>query len=194
MHFNTHYRIATAGSHAFLSASKYAWIRYDEEKLEQAFAASLAAKRGSELHAFAAEAIRLGVKLQANGTTLSRYVNDAIGYRMKPEQILYYSDNSYGTADAISYRKGKLRIHDLKNGISPASFDQLLVYCALFFLEYQVQIQLTPFEVQMELRIYQNDNYEVAVADPGDVVHIMEQIKRFDKRISAMRLEAEGLL
>ena len=44
------------------------------------------------------------------------YVNDAIKYRMIPEQILYFSKLIFGTADAISAlddieRTGVLRIH-----------------------------------------------------------------------------------
>lgn len=197
MHFNTHYRAASAGSHAFLSASKYAWINYDDEKLEQVFASSLAAEKGDRLHDLAARLIREGVRLTRTNQTLNLYVNDAIGFRMRPEQMLYYSDNAFGTADAISFReekrKPKLRIHDLKTGIIPASFNQLNVYAAYFFLEYQRTINLTPFEVDMELRIYQNDDIQILQGDPDTIIHIMEKAKRFEKRITQMRLEAEGL-
>ena len=30
------------------------------------------------------------------------YVNDGVGFKLTPEQILYYSPYCYGTADAIS--------------------------------------------------------------------------------------------
>jgi hypothetical protein len=197
MHFNTHFRIAQNGSHAFLSASKYAWLNYDEDKLDRVFAASEAAERGTRLHKLAADCIREGIKLQSNGTTLSQYVNDAIGFRMSPEQVLYYSDNAYGTPDAIAFRKErskhKLRIHDLKTGITPASFSQLDIYAAFFFLEYGRTINMTPFDVSMEFRIYQNDEVTLANGDPDVIVHIMEKIKIFDKRITAMRLEDAGL-
>ena len=111
MIFNKHLNLI--GQHAFLSASQYAWIRYDDEKLIERFASSMAAKRGTEMHALAHDAIRLGVKLQGK-TTIAKYVNDAIGYRMTPEQVLYYSDNCFGTADAIVFRRNKLRVFDLK--------------------------------------------------------------------------------
>lgn len=184
MLFNPHSNLA--GQHAFLSASKYHWIRYDEEKLDRVYLLALAAQKGTELHAFAHNAIRLGVKLQSSRKTLNLYVNDAIGYRMTPEQILYYSDNCFGTADAISFRRGLLRIHDLKTGVTPASVHQLEVYAALFCLEYRYK----PTEIQIELRIYQNDEAQIYEADPDVITHIMDRIVTFDKRIEAIKKEA----
>jgi hypothetical protein len=148
----------------------------------------LAAQRGTELHAFAQDAIRLGVKLPRSQKTLNMYINDAIGYRMRTEQILYYSDNSFGTADAISFRKSFLRIHDLKTGLTPVSERQLEVYAALFCLEYRVK----PFEIEIELRIYQNDEIQIYEADPDVITHIMDRIVTFDKRIEAIRMEASS--
>ena len=185
MLFNMHSNLA--GQHAFLSASKYHWINYDDEKLDATYIASLAAKRGSEIHAFAHEAIRLGIKLPSSKKTINMYVNDAIGYRMSPEQILYYSDNAFGTADAICFRRSTLRIHDLKTGVIPCSVHQLEVYAALFCLEYQFK----PFNIQTELRIYQNDEVQVYDADPDVITHIMSKIVTFDKRINAIRMEAQ---
>ena len=52
------------------------------------------------------------------------------------EQALYYSDNCFGTADAISFKKNFLRIHDLKTGVTPGSMKQLLIYASMFCLEY----------------------------------------------------------
>ena len=105
------------GQHAFLSASGYHWINYSEEKIADAYAKYRAAQRGTALHAFAAQCIKLGQRLPKSQKTLNMYVNDAIGYKMTPEQILYYSPNCFGTADAISFRKDILRIHDLKTGV-----------------------------------------------------------------------------
>jgi hypothetical protein len=147
---------------------------------------NLAAQRGTELHAFAHEAIRLGIKLPRNTSTLNMYVNDAIGYRMTPEQILFYSDNCFGTADAISFRRNVLRISDLKTGANETNERQLEVYAALFCLEYGFK----PFEISTELRIYQNNEIRVYDGDPDIIVHIMEKIKIFDKRITALRMEA----
>lgn len=185
MLFNKHLNLI--GQHAFLSPSKYHWINYDDDKLDYAYIAALAAKRGTELHAFAHEAIRLGIKLPSSKKTLNMYVNDAIGYRMTPEQVLYYSENAFGCADAIGFRRSTLRIHDLKTGITPTSVHQLEVYAALFCLEYRFK----PFDLQTELRIYQNDEVRVYDADPDVITHIMDRIITFDKRINAIRLEAQ---
>jgi len=184
MIFNTHSQLRDR--HAFLSASKYHWTNYDDLKLDRVYLAALAAQRGTELHAFAHEAIRLGVKLPRTQKTLHLYVNDAIGYRMKTEQILYYSDNCFGTADAICFRKNTLRIHDLKTGVTPVSERQLEVYAALFCLEYRMK----PFDIDIELRIYQHDDVQIFDADPDLLTHIMDKIITFDKRIEAIRMEA----
>jgi len=186
MLFNKHFNLA--GTHAFLSASNYHWINYDEEKLDRAFIASMAARRGTELHAFAHEAIRLGIRLPNTEATLNLYVNDAIGFKMVSEQVLFYSANCYGTADTIAFRKGRLRIHDLKTGVTEASVHQLEVYSALFCLEYRHK----PTEIQIELRIYQNDGVRIYDADPDVITHIMDRIVYFDKRIQAIRLEADS--
>jgi hypothetical protein len=182
--FNSHSQLA--GQHAFLSASKHHWTNYEDEKLERVFMASMAAQRGTELHALAHQLIRLGVKLPRNGKTLNTYVNDAIGYRMTPEQVLFYSSNCFGTADAISFRGKLLRVHDLKTGVTQSAFRQLEIYCAMFCLEYRMK----PFDIEMELRIYQNDEVKVLEGDPDVIVHIMDRIVTFDKRITEMRMEA----
>ena len=184
MHFNSHSHLADR--HAFLSASKYHWINYDDEKLSRVFMSSMAALRGTELHAFAHEAIRLGIKLRGSATTLAKYVEDAIGFRMTPEQVLFYSENCFGTADTIAFRHNKLRIHDLKTGAIPASVKQLEVYAALFCLEYRFK----PAEIDIELRIYQSDEVAMFEADPDSITHIMDKIVTFDKHINAMRMEA----
>ena len=120
------------GQHAFLGASTYHWINYTEEKVADAYAKYRAAQRGTVLHSFAAQCIKLGQRLPKSQKTLNMYVNDAIGYKMTPEQILYYSPNCFGTADAISFRGDILRIHDLKTGESPTHMEQLMIYAALF--------------------------------------------------------------
>ena len=153
MNFNKH--SALEGQHAFLGASKYHWINYDDEKIATAYANHLATLKGTQLHEFAAQCIRLGQKLPRSEKTLNMYVNDAIGFKMIPEQILVYSENCFGTADAILFRNNFLRIHDLKTGVIPAHMEQLLIYASLFCLEYHVK----PGEIEMELRIYQNNQF-----------------------------------
>lgn len=177
------------GSHAFLGASKYHWINYDDEKLVSVYRNHLATLKGTELHDFAAQCIKLGQRLPKSQKTLNMYVNDAIGFKMQPEQILYYSDFCFGTADAISFRDNFLRIHDLKTGVTPAHMEQLLIYAALFCLEYKVK----PHEIKMELRLYQND--EVLICEPTveDVLPIMDRIVSSDKLLKKIRREEAGL-
>lgn len=183
MRFNDH--SAIKDKHAYLSPSKYHWINYDDEKFERTYKSSLAAQRGSELHALAAECIRLGVKLPKTNRTLNMFVNDAIGYRMTPEQPLYYSPNCFGTADAIAFRDNLLRIHDLKTGTTKASEHQLEIYAAIFCLEYDMR----PHQIQMELRLYQEDEIPIFIPDPDDIVHLMDRIVVLDKRITEMKQE-----
>lgn len=185
MDFNRHSTLV--GQHAFLSASKYHWVNYDDEKLDRVFIAAMAARRGTELHEFAHDAIRLGIKLPRSQKTMNLYVNDAIGFRMTPEQILYYSDNCFGTADAISFRGNLLRIHDLKTGTSVTSVHQLEIYAALFCLEYRIK----PFDIATELRIYQSDEVQIYDGEPDVITHVIDRIVTFDRRITQLRLEAQ---
>lgn len=181
MNFNSH--SAIEGKHAFLSASTYNWINYDLHKLEARYIAARAAARGTSLHALAHEAIRLGIKLSNADKTMAAYVRDGIGYKMTVEQSLYYSNNCFGTADCISFRMNKLRVHDLKTGMNKTSEHQLEVYAALFCLEYHY----SPYEIDIELRIYQNDEIRVYIPDPDDILYIMEKIVLFDKHLTQLK-------
>ena len=183
MIFNRHSNLE--GRHAFLSASKFYWLNYDEDKLISAFQNAMATQRGTELHDFARRAIELGIKLPKSKKTLNMYVNDAIGFQMTPEQPLYYSDNCFGTADAICFRNNLLRIHDLKSGVTPAHMEQLMIYAALFCLEYSVD----PNKIDIELRIYQSDEVNVFNPDPIDILAIIDKIIFFDKRLSQIQDE-----
>lgn len=181
MDFNEHSKLE--GRHAFLSPSNYHWVNYDLEKLETTFLNAQARQRGEKLHALAKQLIEMGVKLPRTKATLNAYVNDAIGYLMTPEQPLYYSDNCFGTADAISFRKNQLRIHDLKTGQTPASWIQLELYAAIFCLEYAKD----PFKIAIELRIYQYDDVHILIPEPEIIKTLMEQIIEFDKEIEKLK-------
>lgn len=189
MKFNAH--LDLQGSHAFLSASQYHWINYSDEKLDATYLTRIAAAKGTELHNFAAEAIRLGIKLQASRATLNKYVNDCIGFGMTAEQVLRYSDNAFGTADAIKFiaatkkNRPKLLVSDLKTGVTPTKFTQLMVYCAFFCLEYGFK----PTELDFELRIYQSDEVRFLEPEMDDIMHIMDRIITFDKRIEMLKAE-----
>jgi hypothetical protein len=185
MRFNDNSKLA--GKHAFLSASKSSWINYTDEKLDRVFMANEAAQRGTDLHALANTLIRMGVRLPDTPTTMNLYVNDAIGFRMRSEITLFYSPNCFGTVDTIGFRKNKLRVHDLKTGSLITGERQLEVYAALFCLEYGFR----PFDIEIELRVYQNDEARIYEADPVSISLIMEKIKTFDQRINELREEAE---
>lgn len=185
MNFNEHSRLK--GQHAFLSASKYHWINYDYDKLVAAFNNYQAAQKGTELHDIADKLIQNNIRLPRVEKTLNMYVNDAIGFKMKTEVVLYYSENFFGTCDAISFKKNKLRIHDYKSGSTPAKMEQLMIYAALFCLEYKI----SPFKITngIELRIYQNDAVEILEPDPNDIQTIMDTGVEFDKYINEMKME-----
>jgi hypothetical protein len=182
MNFNNHSQLE--GLHAFLGASKYHWVNYDEEKLIATFTKYQAIQRGTELHTLACQCIKLGVKLPKTRNSLNLYVNDAIGFKMTTEQILYFSDNCFGTADTISFRKNMLRIHDLKTGETPASIKQLMIYNALFCLEYNIK----PIEIETELRLYQLDEVLVHIPEPEEIFNIMDKIIAFDKKIEQLKI------
>lgn len=183
MNWNNHSNLE--GCHAFLGASRYSWLNYDVDKLITVYKNHLATLRGTELHDFACRCIKLKQKLPKTKKTLNMYVNDAIGFGMQPEQVLYYSPNCFGTADAILFKNDILRIHDLKTGVTPASLHQLEIYAALFFLEYDIR----PGDVNMELRIYQNDDILVGNPSAIDILPIMDKVKAFDKVINEIREE-----
>lgn len=181
MLFNRHLQLLDR--HSFLSPSKPSWLKYDEDKLDRVFHSSEAARRGTRLHAVAAELISLGERLPDTERTLNKFVNDAIGYRMTPEQPLYYSENCFGTADACGFRNNKLRISDLKTGFLDSTMTQLEIYASLFCLEYKFR----PFDIEIELRIYQNDAVRLDIPDPDMIFHHMETIKLHDKRIEFLK-------
>jgi hypothetical protein len=175
-----------------MSASSYHWLNYDEDKLRDRFKTSMDAALGTRKHELAKELIEMGIKLPDTGQTLNSYVNDCIGYRMQPEVLLHYSDNCFGTADAIDFRINpktrnmRLRVFDLKNGVTKASVKQLWVYIALFCLEYEVDIN----DIEVDARIYQNDMIEIFEIDPIDILQTMALIRRNDDIINELKEEA----
>lgn len=184
MEFNRHYNLE--GLHAPFSASQSAWLRYDDDKAKETYRRKKSAELGTRIHAWAKETIDLGIKQPKSKKTLYEYVNDAIGFKMATEVVLFYSDRFFGTADAISFRKnpktGKyiLRIHDLKTGVvgnADSHIEQLQVYAALFCLEYKWK----PNEIDMELRVYKKDEVVYCEPDPEDIVAIMNKIVHLDK-------------
>ncbi len=198
MNFTNHSNLV--GQHSFLSPSKYHWVRYDNDKLTYAFYKHDAALKGTREHAWACETIKLGFKQAKSKKTIYMYINDAIGFQMNCEQVLYYSENCFGTADAISFKDKVLRIHDLKTGDTPASMMQLQVLAAIFCLEYDYN----PEDIGIELRIYQSNDVMIDRVDDvcvkkisgevyehtksEDIRFVMDRIISADKRIEEIKI------
>ena len=207
--FNKHFDLK--GKHAILSPSTPAWLNFNEEQILKRLQSQWASTVGTVVHEWAEGRIRHRLKvnkfqkndllfylLQKNVPdyafdldflfdNVSNYINDAIGFRMEPEVILYYSENCFGTADAICFRNNILRIHDLKTGTSKVHIEQLLIYAAYFCLEYKVR----PGDIKIELRVYKND--EVIAWNPTaeDIVPIMDKIVHLDKLLQKIDREEE---
>lgn len=175
MVFNNHTNLE--GLHAPFGASKSSWLRYNDEKVVEVYQNMRAAEIGTRLHEWAKQTIDLGIKQPRSKKTIYSYVNDAIGFKMSTEVVLFYSERFFGTADAISFRDNFLRIHDLKTGVRPVHIEQLEIYAALFCLEYKIK----PTNIKIELRIYQNDEVLVHEPLPEDIVTIMDKIVHLNK-------------
>jgi hypothetical protein len=186
MRFNRHSDLE--GKHSFLSPSKYAWLRYEDDKLERMFMEHLAHVRGTEEHDYAARAIKLGHRMPEEQKTMNLYVNDCIGWRMKPEVTLHWSDFCFGTADALGFVESTrtLRVSDLKTGKTPTKFDQLVIYAALFCLEYEYP---KPWELEIELRIYQGNGVKELFPDPHEVFLAMDRILTGTRLLEQLRAE-----
>ena len=180
MNFEKHLNLE--GLHAPFSPSQSSWLRYDDEKALEVYANRKASEIGTKLHQWAKDTIDLGIKQPRSKKTLYAYVNDAIGFKMSTEVILFYSKRFFGTADSISFRNGVLRIHDLKTGKIPAHMEQLEIYAALFCLEYKVK----PGDIEMELRIYQNDEILYHNPTAEDILPIMDKIVHLNKILEKM--------
>ena len=178
MIFNKHFKLE--GLHAPFSASQSSWLRYDDEKALAVYQNRKATEMGTKLHQWATDTLDLRIKQPRAKKTIYAYVNDAIGFKMDTEVVLFYSERFFGTADSICFRNGMLRIHDLKTGKTKVHMEQLMIYAALFCVEYKVK----PGEIEMELRIYQNDEVVVFTPTAEDMAPIMDKIIRLDRLLS----------
>ena len=184
MIFNKHFKLE--GLHAPFSASQSSWLRYDDEKALEVYQNRKATEMGTKLHQWAKDTIDLRIKQPRSKKTIYAYVNDAIGFKMDTEVVLFYSDRFFGTADSICFRNGMLRIHDLKTGKTKVHMEQLMIYAALFCLEYKVK----PGDIKMELRVYKTDDVLVHNPTAEDILPIMDRIIYLDKMFA--ELEEEG--
>ena len=185
MEFNFNYHNELRGRHALLSPSSSAWLRYDREKLLKFKLNSEAKKKGTRLHEWACETILLG-RLQPEEDALGLYINDAIANDLKPEQPLQYSDSIFGTADAIGFDGTTLRISDYKSGTvniyeeKQKDFEQLLIYAAIFCLEYMVD----PKRIKILLKVYQIDKAIKYTPLPEEILEIMTIIQNHEITLS----------
>jgi hypothetical protein len=162
-------------------------LDYDEDKLRRVYFQKQQARLGDEYHVYAQRAIDLKIRQADNGSTMSMYVNDAIGFRMEAEVPLFYSFDCFGTCDAIGFRDNVLRISDLKTGVTPADMKQLLIYAGIFFFEYAAVAN--PNDVQVILRIYQNNEILELLPDVPEIHSVMSRIKTQAELIAFLREE-----
>lgn len=188
--FNDHHRLE--GTHAYLSASKHSWLNYDDDRLREVYQNELMKIRGTQMHAFAQMANKLGLSMPQSHKTIYAFINDGLAYDMKSEVLLYYSPRCYGTADLIGFDEKKriLRIFDLKTGrIDVMDYGQLHIYAALFCLEYAKN----PKQLTFDLRFYQNDEIRAEEnTDPEEIQGIMDLIMHFDDILSGMEANARA--
>lgn len=197
------------GRHAFFGASQFRWLNWDDQTVIDRFYGQYAQLMGTALHLLAHECIMARIKLNRNDKHLIDYtlfkagipknaydsekilenlipfVNDAIGFHMYSELVLYYSDNCFGTTDAIVYNEKtrNLRIHDLKTGETPADIMQEMIYAALFYLEYKMK----PKDNTTILVIYQFGKKFEHTADPMEIEKIMEIIQNRDAFVQVIK-------
>lgn len=196
------------GKHAVLGASQYYWLNYKTSDLKKKLRPKYAPQIGTLLHRLAAEDYiskskkmvqedrrfvkeylmdegipKFAIDMNSCFGNLKRYINDAVRNQMDPEILLYYSDNCFGTADAISFESNYLRIYDLKTGSGKVSMRQLMIYAALFCLQYEIE----PEDIDVELRIYQAKNLMIEHCDSDPIREIMDKIVMFNRKIEHMR-------
>lgn len=207
MNFNEHSKLL--GKHADFGASKCSWLNKDYDAILDSFANAHAQEIGTALHDISRGFIEERIKFkkiykpvinlmlrlyygipryalnlkEITVDNMMAYINDAIGYHMTPEVVLYYSDQIFGTADAIDFRNGMLRIHDLKTGTTPVHKEQLYIYAALFCLEYKVK----PGDINFELRIYQLNEVQIFEPTAEDILPIMDKIVALDKMLTNVK-------
>ncbi|NCA91992.1 hypothetical protein EOM82_01895 [bacterium] len=203
MIFNDHSKLE--GQHAFLGASSFRWINWSDDIFQKRYYGQFAQILGTCIHKLVNSLIKSRTRLSENDKKLIElelyrsgvpkgaynsddillnlipFVNDAIGFHMQSEVVLYYSLNCFGTTDAISYNEKEkfLRIHDLKTGITPSHMEQLLIYTALFCLEYHKK----PADLKIELRIYQNFDILIHIPEVDEIEKFMHLIISRNKTI-----------
>lgn len=217
MNYNTHLELR--GKHAAFSASQSGWTEKSPDEILEWHIKSYAQTVGTAVHDICRKHIKRRFRLTKSAknevilslvedyniplyvidgmanfdilyATAMLYVNDAVSFRMVPEQPVQYSDLFFGTADCITaldyiFEKKELRIHDLKTGTQPAKMRQLEVYAAETCLEYG----LRPEDLNVELRIYQSNEILFHKPTPEELYFRIDQIKDYDRIINEIRLK-----
>ncbi len=111
--------------------------------------------------------------------TVKLYVNDSVMCQMTPEEELIFTDDFWGTCDAIRFDGTNLFIFDLKTGTSPVHVEQLMIYAAYYCLANH----LDPYNIKVELRIYQNVDIHVAIPEPEELHRYMQILEIDDATI-----------
>ena len=149
MNFNKHFD--KEGKHAILSASSWRWLNDDKDSLVKRISSQYAQTIGTILHSIAYKHIKFRIKMNkfdkknvmlellSNGIpgividtvdfdsmyeNLMNYVNDCVGFKMYPEVVLYYSDNFFGTTDAISYNENERFLNSSNNFLIVCRYDR----------------------------------------------------------------------
>lgn len=210
MNFKRHSELE--GKHAILSASSWRWVNDDIESLTKRICSQYLSAIGTILHDVARKHIKHRIKLNKYDKknvmlelveqgipamiidiinfdsmyeNLMLYVNDCVAFKMTPEVVLRFSNNFFGTADAIKYDEESrfLRIHDYKSGTTPAHIEQLIIYVALFCLEYAIK----PTSLSgCELRIYQAPEPIVYNPTSEEISQVIERMITFDNFMNKM--------
>lgn len=216
MNFTT-IRPDLADRHAIFAPSTPYWLGYSDDQIMKLYVSSYAASTGTILHDIARKYIKHGKKMPKTGkqsvivdlldqgipqlvldnmpagdiwwANLVNYVNDSVSFKMTPEVQLYYSDFFFGKTDAICFdeQTGFLRIHDLKNGVQPAKMEQLMIYEALFVLQWGSIMGFTVGDINSELRIYQGGEIIFHNPGPTDILPIMDRMTTVTKALTAMQ-------
>lgn len=187
-------RLDLRGKHAFLAPSRVNWPE-DEKALITSRQNFYNVSLGTAIHEIADDLVKKKIKITKADRhliqyellrrgiprvaidqdkileTLVPYVTDAISFSMSTEVVLYYSQDCFGTTDAIAFDEINrfLRIHDLKTGEIDAHMVQLVRYAALFCYDYNID----PEVIGNELRIYQKGEIVQYSATPNEIIDVM---------------------
>lgn len=215
------------GKHAFLAPSKHGWENKNIDELIGTYSRTWAQAIGTAVHDISRRhikrhqkisntdkkeiklqtieyydipeyAVNRGVDFDMIFETAKIYVNDAIGYRLIPEQLLVYDkDIAFGTADTISpldsvFDRRFLRIHDLKTGVKEVDMSQLEKYAALFCLQFETEFkrrQMTVADLEMELVIYQMGEKIIHNPTVEDIAPLMDIYRMDVKALTKLKAE-----